>query len=1675
MGRFQGNRGGRNAGRGLAGRGGRSSNYNRNKNNSSTSKSSAVKIKKTLADHVYYVGSAKQASDYVTTTNFIINHIKKQYDHGEDIAFALENLNERDLTKFQPMLKRATPADPKDARAVAQEETLNEQYKMQFQVDYDKYKERVEAYRDNKFKAYALLWGQCNSAMKAKIQSRKDYQTVIKDNPIELLKAIKQHATNFSDIQYDMRTAEDAMTSFMTIRQRDDESLIDFLRRYKNTKDVFLSHIGKDFTLPSMVRQHPDYPDEIDLNSDVSTVREAARGKAEELAKQVLERFIAYRYLKAVDQTKYGSVISGLNSQFSLGNDQYPKTLTDAHNVISAHRWDPEYKKKTQKKKEDNSKRYNDKDKDKAPELSFAQMKNECYCCGKNHKLPDCPDRWKTPKDEWHINKNKAAKKYQNMVANINKTMQQDVKDGRAPAQVHTQQQSATQSVTMPATVTDEQSMVEREEWQFACLAHVGYDLSNSLLLDSCSSEHLMCNKDMVSNIRLAPKQLDMASNGGNIITKHQADMTKAGQVWYNENAIANILSLGKLADKFRITFDSAVDNAFHIHTDQGIIKFKKNAANLYEHRPSTIKKSGTTDQAIIPYNHVQTVEENMKMYTPRQIQQAKAARDLLASLGTPSIQDMKTAITTNSIRNVPITVKDIEIAEQIFGPDLGTLKGKTTRRKPLPMVTDQVAIPPELYTAQQNVDLCIDIMFVNEMPFLTSISKRIMYRTAQFLPTRTAEDLRSAIDAIFRIYNDAGFTITNVYCDNEFKPLFDEVKDDLDITMHYSGPDEHVPESERNNRTLKERTRATYHRLPYKALPKTFIRRLVSESARKLNYFPSKHGISAHYSPRMILHREILDYDKHCKYGLGDYVQAHKILTPSNRQDPRTIDGIYLRPVANGHEVYSLATQAIFTAARVTRQPITPAVIRAVEAIAEAQNQKGLRIRTKKGGTLYDSSWTAGVDYDEYDEEADEDYTPPEEEEEDDELTGVEEEENDPNTIGEILEDNIIQQDPAHEESDDEEQNDDEQSNNDQNNDNRQENEQLDEEDIDEEERDEVQESASARPTRSRKPNKVFSPKMTGKSHDQQTHIMVDESQATEYDKDVAQYAANFLTALQNRVIRSKPKPTKKGNSFLVTYSLKKGLEKFKDKGYQAARGEMEQLHDRKCWQPIKPEELQGSERKKALESLIFLVEKKSGKVKARHCANGSVQRKWMDEDKTSSPTVMTESVLLSATIDAEERRDVATMDIPNAFIQTEVEETDEDGDRIIMKIRGAMVDMLLEIDPDQYAPYVMFENGQKVLYVHIIRAIYGMLLSAILFYKKFRKSIEAIGFKINPYDPCVANRMINGNQHTIMWHVDDLKSSVKDPRVNDRFAKWLNDQYGKEKEVTVTRGHKHVYLGMLLDYATPGEVKVNMIEYIEDMIDEFPSDLPGKTNNPNNDKLFKVEASKRLEPLKADAFHTFVAKSLFLTKRARPDILPTVAFLCTRVKESTYQDWTKLTRLMDFLKTTKNDCLTLKADNSHHVIWSIDAAFAVHPDMKSHSGAIMTLGKGAIQSMSKKQKLNTRSSTESELIAVDDGMSQVLWTKHFLEAQGYKINNHIIHQDNESAIKLERNGPKSIGKRSRHINIRYFFITDQIEKGNVEVRYCPTDDMEGDYMTKPLQGAKFHKFRKFIMNLKD
>ena len=137
--------------------------------------------------------------------------------------------------------------------------------------------------------------------------------------------------------------------------------------------------------------------------------------------------------------------------------------------------------------------------------------------------------------------------------------------------------------------------------------------------------------------------------------------------------------------------------------------------------------------------------------------------------------------------------------------------------------------------------------------------------------------------------------------------------------------------------------------------------------------------------------------------------------------------------------------------------------------------------------------------------------------------------------------------------------------------------------------------------------------------------------------------------------------------------------------------------------------------------------------------------------------------------------------------------------------------------------------------------------------------------------------------------------------------------------------------------------------------------------------------------------------------------DIQPIIACLCTRVKDPTKGDWNKLVKMMKYLHSTREMILTMSAENGINCIaWYIDTAFGVHPDYKSHKGSIMKFkgGKGAVITMSRKQKLMTKSSTEAELVGVDDALVLVLWCKLFIEAQGYEVKENIIYRDNKSVI---------------------------------------------------------------------
>ena len=204
---------------------------------------------------------------------------------------------------------------------------------------------------------------------------------------------------------------------------------------------------------------------------------------------------------------------------------------------------------------------------------------------------------------------------------------------------------------------------------------------------------------------------------------------------------------------------------------------------------------------------------------------------------------------------------------------------------------------------------------------------------------------------------------------------------------------------------------------------------------------------------------------------------------------------------------------------------------------------------------------------------------------------------------------------------------------------------------------------------------------------------------------------------------------------------------------------------------------------------------------------------------------------------------------------------------------------------------------------------------------------------------------------------------------------------------------------------------------------------------------------------------------------KRVRPDIELPISFLCTRVKSPTVKVWDKLKRVIQFLYGTIKDNRIIGFNDLASLLTYVDASYAVHNNMRSHTGGMMTFGKGIIHGKASKQKLNVKSSTEAEVVGMSDYLPFSLWMANFLDAQGYKLLNNIVLQDNMSAMKMEKNGRLSCTGNLRHIDIRFFFTKDRCNKKEISIEHCPTEEMLSDFYTKPQQGSLFHKMRAVLM----
>ena len=292
----------------------------------------------------------------------------------------------------------------------------------------------------------------------------------------------------------------------------------------------------------------------------------------------------------------------------------------------------------------------------------------------------------------------------------------------------------------------------------------------------------------------------------------------------------------------------------------------------------------------------------------------------------------------------------------------------------------------------------------------------------------------------------------------------------------------------------------------------------------------------------------------------------------------------------------------------------------------------------------------------------------------------------------------------------------------------------------------------------------------------------------------------------------------------------------------------------------------LTNEEKKTALDAINLIKVKKNGIVKGRTCANGIKERLYLPKEySVASPTASLEAIISTLLVDVYEDRNVGIFDIPGAYLHAEIPEEH----RVILKLKVTFVDIMCGVNPE-FRKHVTIEKGQKVLYMKVMRAIYGCIRSAMLWYNLFSETLQQEGYKINPYDRWVAE----SSQCTIFWYVDDNKISHKNESVVTSKIEKISQHFG---DLSIQRGNDLQFLGMDIKLDRKNKsIHISMLEHVKDAINMMDEELRSGINSPNYRDLFTTydESSKPLNEEKSTLFHRIVAKLLYITKRARPDL---------------------------------------------------------------------------------------------------------------------------------------------------------------------------------------------------------
>ena len=1004
------------------------------------------------------------------------------------------------------------------------------------------------------------------------------------------------------------------------------------------------------------------------------------------------------------------------------------------------------------------------------------------------------------------------------------------------------------------------------------------------LLLDSCSTTNIICNKDWLHDIHDDGTNITIRCNAGTVQLSQKGYFGSYPEpVWFNPHGIANIMSLDSVAKYYRITMDTEAEPGMLLYKDDGhIMRFTPTQKGLYHHNLKW------EDGGL--WSFITTVADKADQYTHRAILRARAAwrfQNIIMRPGARQLMD----VAVSHLKGCPLTKADVKAAEDIYGPNLGALKGKTVAR-PNPHVPAGVDhVPTSIMSVHRSVTLAIDVMFINKVAFLITTSRNLKFGTVEAIANRQVTTIIAKLRSVCQVYHHRGFQVSVILGDPEFEPIRATFPQ-----LNCCEADEHVPDVECYIRTVKDHVRSTYRMLPFKRVPRLILIHLVKNAVFWLNALPAMDGVSSIHSPRYLLTGRELEYPLHVRLEFGEYVQTHE--KNGNRMTDRTLGANCLGPNGNsqgGHYFMCLSTGARITRDRWTDLPMPREVIHRVTEMGRQQGMPAtLTFADRHGHELEDrlvevpDDDTSHEEYDPYYDDdststGDDDLSYDTDDDGDDDgddgehapipVTNAHQNviaaapvppvlDNDPVLFG--LGDPPVGETDEHHSLPNPDQGppdapDDLMSTG------MVENEVDDPTGVEDDLNSEVDETTG-----------VEDDLNSAVENDTDDDLVEDDDSledihpTTESHKFQQAVSDGISRALEGNGQRLRRRQTKKVKDPAFEYinlifkdmeprtvftmlmkqdstellsfmteqmSAKRGLKEFGTAGADAIMKELSQLVYRKVMEGRQSGDLTTAQKKAALKYLMLLKQKRCGKIKGRGCADGRKQRLYKNKEDTTSPTITTEALFLTCLTDAIENRHVVTCDVPGAFMHSDIDEL------VHLKLEGEIAELLVKVEPT-YSEFISKENGKTVIYMELSKALYGMLQAALLFWKNLSDFlIKDQGFEVNLYDWCVVNKYINGKQCTIGWLVDDLKVSHVEEEVVEGIIRALNNKYGNESPITVHRGPIQEYLGMTINYAVKGKVSFSMPQYIEDLLLECPeSIMKGTSTTPAANHSFQT-----------------------------------------------------------------------------------------------------------------------------------------------------------------------------------------------------------------------------------------